>query len=195
MDAAAPRPAVIRVRRVLTWAFTAELAALLATGVYLAVWYRPSTAQSWPGLADTDVRWSLTQALRTAHRWVAWLTVLTSVLLAGSAVLEAAVRWDGPGRRRLGVAVGPAIAVLTLITALTGFLLPWDQLALKAVTVGTDMTGYRPLFDDQVRFVLVGGLEMSTASMRAWFLGHALVLPVLIVALLVLLARDRRAPD
>ncbi len=44
----------------------------------------------------------------------------------------------------------------TLLLSFTGYLLPWDQLALWAVTVGTNMMGYTPVFGNEVRFVLLG---------------------------------------
>ena len=54
-----------------------------------------------------------------------------------------------------------------LLLSFTGYLLPWDQLALWAVTVGTNMMGYTPVFGDQVRFVLLGGVEIGTDTLLA----------------------------
>ena len=48
------------------------------------------------------------------------------------------------------------LLLLTLLLSFTGYLLPWDQLALWAVAVGTSMMGYTPVLGDQVRFVLLG---------------------------------------
>ena len=53
--------------------------------------------------------------------------------------------------------IGVILITLTLLLSFTGYLLPWDQLALWAVTVGTNMIGYTPVFGSQVRFVLLGG--------------------------------------
>ncbi len=47
--------------------------------------------------------------------------------------------------------------MITLLLSFTGYLLPWDQLAIWAVTVGTNMMGYTPVFGRQVKFVLIGG--------------------------------------
>jgi hypothetical protein len=58
--------------------------------------------------------------------------------------------------------------VLTLLLAFTGYLLPWDQLALWAVTVGTNMMGYMPVFGSQVRFELLGGFEIGPATLLRW---------------------------
>ena len=52
-----------------------------------------------------------------------------------------------------------------------------DQLALWAVTVGTNMMGYTPVFGDQVRFVLLGGVEIGTDTLLRWYVLHVLMLP------------------
>ena len=66
--------------------------------------------------------------------------------------------------RRLVPVVIAGVAVLT--ATFTGFLLPWDQLALNQVTVGTNVTGYRMiLFDSNVKYVLIGN---GGSSVMAW---------------------------
>ena len=70
---------------------------------------------------------------------------------------------------------------LTLLLSFTGYLLPWDQLALWAVTVGTNMMGYTPVFGSQVRFVLLGGAEIGGPTLLRWYVLHVLMLPFVIV--------------
>ena len=69
----------------------------------------------------------------------------------------------------------------TLLLSFTGYLLPWDQLALWAVTVGTNMMGYTPVFGEQVRFVLLGGVEIGTDTLLRWYVLHVLLLPFVLV--------------
>src|SRR5918996_1313471 len=63
---------------------------------------------------------------------------------------------------------------------------PWDQLALWAVTVGTNMMGYTPVFGDQVRFVLLGGAEIGTDTLLRWYVLHVLLLPFVLVVFLAI---------
>ena len=63
----------------------------------------------------------------------------------------------------------------------TGYLLPWDQLALWAVAVGTNMMGYTPVFGQEVRFVLLGGAEIGSDTLLRWYVLHVLFLPCVIV--------------
>src|SRR5205085_1280336 len=73
------------------------------------------------------------------------------------------------------------LLTLTLLLSFTGYLLPWDQLALWAVTVGTNMMGYTPVFGQQVRFVLLSGVEISSETLLRWYVLHVLLFPFIIV--------------
>ena len=79
--------------------------------------------------------------------------------------------------------------MLAVVAVLTGFALPWDQLALKAVTVGTNLRGYRWVFGDDVRFVLIGGAEASVSNVRAVLIVHVIVVPALLAIALGIGAR------
>ncbi|WP_426572544.1 cytochrome b N-terminal domain-containing protein [Aquihabitans sp. McL0605] len=183
------------VRRALVWALTAEVALLALTGVYLAFFYRPTASQAWNDIYQLHASVTTATRVRTVHRWTAWAAISTAVPLGGVLLGEGVARWHGPDRRRRGVATGPLVVLGILVAAYLGTLLPWDQLALWAVTVGTDMAGYRPLFDDKVRFVIVNGSQVGTATVLTVLLLHAIVVPGLVLGLLGLSsARDRRGP-
>ena len=76
---------------------------------------------------------------------------------------------------------GVFLLFCTLWLSFTGYLLPWDQLALWAVTVGTNMMGYTPVFGQEVRFVLLGGKEIGSETLLRWYVLHVLFLPFVIV--------------
>jgi quinol-cytochrome oxidoreductase complex cytochrome b subunit len=61
---------------------------------------------------------------------------------------------------------------VVLASSFTGYLLPRDQLALWAVTVGTDLRGYTVLWHSEVRFVLIGGKEIGTSTLLRWVFIH-----------------------
>jgi quinol-cytochrome oxidoreductase complex cytochrome b subunit len=185
------------VRRVLAWILLAQVGLLGATGVFLVVGYRPSPRAPSGALIQDEAGIggsAFAGDVQGVHRWAAWSTVAPALMLAGVAVGEAMVRWRGPQRRRSGLATGPGVAGLVLIALVTGFALRWDQLGLRAVTVGSDLRGYTWLAGDDVRFVLQGGLEVSVTAMRVLFGIHALAVPALLLIALGLLAqRDRTA--
>ena len=66
----------------------------------------------------------------------------------------------------------------------TGYLLPWDQLAYWAITVGTNIAGYVPVFGAQVRNVLLGGPDVGGAALLRFYVLHIYFMPALIVLLI-----------
>ena len=87
--------------------------------------------------------------------------------------------------REFNWVIGVVLLTLTLLLSFTGYLLPWDQLALWAVTVGTNMMGYTPVFGSQVRFVLLGGVEIGSATLLRWYVLHVIMLPFVIVIFMI----------
>jgi quinol-cytochrome oxidoreductase complex cytochrome b subunit len=175
-----------RARRILLTALSVEVAVLVVTGMALFFVYRPSVSQSWPGIFDRHVyaSWGVRFAagVRLLHQLASGLAVLTAI---ATGVVVAA-----RGRKNVrlwpGATVGAGLAFTTLAASFTGFLLPWDQLALWAVTINSDFNGYTPLFGSQVRFVLLGGTEVSPATITRWLLVHMLVLGPGVVGVLIL---------
>jgi quinol-cytochrome oxidoreductase complex cytochrome b subunit len=150
----------------------AELLVLAVTGILLFFFYRPSAAQAWddigPGLAGSL---TFSSGLRDTHLVMSRLAMLTAAS-AGVLVAIAPLR---RGRRAGSVALGAGMFVLVMLGSATGYLLPWDQLALWAVTVGTNMRGYTPLMGDQVRFVLLDGKEIGNSTLLRWVFIHMAV--------------------
>lgn len=176
-------------RRVGVLMLTVEVAVLVVTGAVLFFVYRPEAVASTAVYA-THRSLTFSQVMVRAHRWTAWAAVLTSIATAILLVAEAGARWHGPARRRIGLVTGPVILVTVIASVITGALLPWDQLALWAVTVGSNIRGYRPLFGDQVRFVLIGGAEVASGTLLTWLFVHAALTVPLLAALWA--SRNRR---
>src|SRR5207237_688974 len=91
--------------------------------------------------------------------------VLTLLALAIVVVVEHV------GRRRDRVNAW-AILVVCIVASLTGRLLPWDQLALWSVTVGTNISGYSPIVREQIRFALVDRAEIERGTLVRWLVVH-----------------------
>ena len=83
--------------------------------------------------------------------------------------------------REFNWVIGIILLLLTLLLSFTGYLLPWDQLSLWAVTVGTNMMGYTPVFGDNVKYVLLGSKEIGSETLLRWYVLHVLMLPFVIV--------------
>jgi quinol-cytochrome oxidoreductase complex cytochrome b subunit len=70
--------------------------------------------------------------------------------------------------------------LLTLGASFTGYLLPWDQLAYWAITVGTNIASYAPVAGPMMRELLLGGTEVGQNSLLRFYTLHVAILPLLI---------------
>jgi quinol-cytochrome oxidoreductase complex cytochrome b subunit len=174
-------------RKILLGALTIEFVVLVATGLFLVLEYRPEVSQSWSDVGRLSSGTHLWTFARLLHRTASGLFLATAIATAVVVALgsRASLSSDGPRRRRIDPLLGIGLVPLALFGSFTGYLLPWDQLALWAVTVGTNMRGYRPLFDHQVKFVLIGGVEVGRDTLVRWFYAHLLVGGPLIGAFIV----------
>lgn len=161
--------------------FTALSVVVFASGAMLIFYYRPTAAQAWNDLYQLRSDASLSQSLRSLHRWATSLWLFTLIPLLIVEIIRRS------SRSALTLA---GTIVLALAASFTGYLLPWDQLALWAVTLGTNMRGYLPLlFGDDVRFVVINGVEVGQSTIRRWFYIH-----VALGTGVLLLARFARRP-
>lgn len=80
--------------------------------------------------------------------------------------------------------IGVVLLVLTLLLSFTGYLLPWDQLAYWAVTVGASMAGFVPLIGETIKGILLGGDTVGSATLLRFYVLHVAVLPLALVIVL-----------
>ena len=74
-------------------------------------------------------------------------------------------------------------ADLTLLLSYTGYLLPWDQLAFWAVTVGSNIAKAVPLMGKQIRFLMLGGNEVNANALLRFYVLHCVILPLVAILL------------
>src|SRR5271157_832517 len=158
------------------------------TGVLLMFYYRPTLEHAYNDmLALRDV--VTLGVLRELHRWGAHAMVITiwlhmyRVFLTGSYKPPREFNW----------AVGVILLVLTLLLSFTGYLLPWDQLAIWAITVGSNMGRATPLLGHEgpfheilkvnpiydARAFLFGGGEIGPHTLLRFYILHCIFFPLL----------------
>lgn len=163
------------------------------TGVLLMFYYRPTNAMAYNDIKDLQFAVTLGMILRNMHRWGAHAMVLTVIFHM------ARVFYTGSYKppREFNWVVGVLLLVLTLLLSFTGYLLPWDQLAFWAITVGTNMARATPFLghegpfhellnmrpDNDVRFVLLGGTMVGESSLIRFYVLHCLALPLAVYIL------------
>jgi quinol-cytochrome oxidoreductase complex cytochrome b subunit len=148
---------------------------LTVTGVMLMFYYVPSVDRAYSDIAalNTNVRFGM--LIRNLHRWMAHAMVITVLLHMMRVFYMGAYKPP----REFNWVVGVILLVLTLLLSFTGYLLPWDQLAIWAVTVGTNIAGSAPVLGGQTRFVMIGGFEVGPNALIRFYTLHVIGLPLL----------------
>ena len=152
---------------------------LTFTGLLLMFYYRPTVEYAFVDILDLreQVPFGI---MREVHRWGAHAMVISvwihmfRVFMTGSYKPPREFNW----------VIGVILLVLTLLLSVTGYLLPWDQLAIWAVTVGTSLAGYSPFIAKQFNIGLLGGVVVGPETLLRWYVLHVLALPFVLVLFL-----------
>lgn len=153
---------------------------LVWTGVLLMFYYVPSVERAYPTMKEIQLSVPLGELTRNVHRWSAHAMVLAVILHMARVFYTGAYKPP----REFNWNVGVILLLLTLGASFTGYLLPWDQLAYWAITVGTNIASYAPVAGDVTREMLLGGTEVGQNALIRFYTLHIAVLP-LMIALLV----------
>ena len=155
---------------------------LTVSGILLMFYYVPSTTQAYDPMLDLRGTVAFGIFLRNMHRWAAHGMVavvflhMCRVFFTGSYKPPREFNW----------VLGVLLLLVTLFFSFTGYLLPWDQLAFWAITVGTSIAGYAPLVGKQMRFLLLGDVTVGQEALLRFYVLHVAVLPVVLSGLVAL---------
>jgi quinol-cytochrome oxidoreductase complex cytochrome b subunit len=152
---------------------------LTVTGVLLMFYYVPSTEKAYDIMKDLQYVVSAGLVLRNMHRWAAHLMVLFVLLHLCRVFYTGAYKRP----REFNWVIGVGLFLLTLGLSFTGYLLPWDQLAFWAITVGTNIAGYAPVIGPKLKYLMLGGNVVGQEALTRFYALHVIVLPT--VALLM----------
>ena len=166
---------------------------LTVTGILLMFYYRPTVQ-----FAYLDMKYLMNDVpfgklMRNMHRWSAHLMLITvwlhmlRVFLTGSYKAPREFNW----------VVGVILLVLTMLLSFSGYLLPWDQLSIWAVTVGSNMALATPFMGSEgpgsefiqrklalatpssdVRFALLGGTVVGENALLRFYVLHCVLFPI-----------------
>ena len=171
------------------------------TGVLLMFYYRPTLEWAYSDILSLRDVTSL-GVLRELHRWGAHAMVITvwlhmyRVFLTGSYKPPREFNW----------VVGVILLLLTLLLSFTGYLLPWDQLAIWAITVGSNMARATPLLGHEgpgaallniggvplihsgsdARFLLLGGKFVNGETLLRFYVLHCVAIPLAVAVLIAI---------
>jgi quinol-cytochrome oxidoreductase complex cytochrome b subunit len=158
---------------------------LVGTGLVLMFLYVPSVERAYGSVKDIEYVVSFGWLLRAVHRIAAHLMVAVVFLHMVRVFLTGAYKNGAAAgsHRPLNWIVGLALLVLTLLLSFTGYLLPWDQLAYWAITVGTNIASSAPLVGEKIRSFLLGGSSIDQNALIRFYVLHVFFLPVIVLFL------------
>src|SRR6476659_8857972 len=166
---------------------------LTFTGLLLMFYYRPTLEYAYTDIIDLREQVPL-GIMREIHRWGAHAMVIAvwlhmfRVFMTGSYKPPREFNWN----------VGVILLVLTLLLSFTGYRVPWDQLAIWAITVGSNMARATPLLGNEgpgaafiklggqrlihagsdARFALIGGRTIGGATLIRFYVLHCVGIPL-----------------
>lgn len=172
---------------------------LTISGILLMFYYRPTVEYAYTDIMDLSEQVPL-GIMREIHRWGAHAMVIAvwlhmfRVFMTGSYKPPREFNW----------AIGVIMLFLTLLLSFTGYLLPWDQLAIWAITVGANMARATPFLGHEgpgasllaigdinlvsmtsdIRFALLGGRFVGEGALLRFYVLHCVGLPFIIAILM-----------
>ena len=150
------------------------------TGIFLTVYYVPTPDHAYDSvnyiMQDVSFGW----LVRGIHHWGASLMVLFVFLHMLRVFYMGAYKYP----RELTWIIGVLLFVLTLGMGFTGYLLPWNQRAYWATTVGTQIAGTPPIIGPWITRILRGGEEISALTLSRFFALHIWMIPGLMALLI-----------
>src|SRR5690242_15983427 len=155
---------------------------LIVTGILLMFYYVPSTTQAYDRMLDLRGTVAFGIFLRNMHRWSAHGMVAVVFLHMCRVFLTGAYKKP----REFNWVLGVVLLLVTLFMSFTGYLLPWDQLAFWAITVGTSIAAYAPVIGKEIQFVLLGDTSVGQEALLRFYVLHVAVLPSILVLLIAI---------
>jgi quinol-cytochrome oxidoreductase complex cytochrome b subunit len=147
------------------------------TGVILMFYYIPFPDQAYGSILAIESNVFFGELLRDLHRLGAEGMVLFSWLH----LLRTYFTGSYKGPRSFTWLTGVLLLLITAWLSFTGYLLPWDQLAYWAVTVGSSITESGPVVGPALNLILRGAPDIGTGGLLRFYLQHVILFPLLAI--------------
>src|SRR5512140_1371693 len=168
----------------------------VVTGAVVMLYYRPTPEHAYADVKFLDFDIPFGWVMRNMHRWAGHVMVIFvwlhmfRVFMTGSYKPPREFNW----------VVGVCLLVLTMLMSFTGYLLPWGQRAMWAVTVGSNMASATPLVGHEgplgaqlgatprfdARAMLLGGTGVGPGTLLRFYVLHCIIIPIAVSALMML---------
>jgi ubiquinol-cytochrome c reductase cytochrome b subunit len=160
----------------LGWLSTYFFAFEIITGLFLMIYYTPSPLVAYGDMLNILSNVPFGRLMRDLHKLGAELMVIVVALH----MLRTFITGNYKKPRQFTWFTGAILLQVTLFLSFSGYLLPWDQLSLWAVTIGASMVEaiQPPAVGDVANLIVRGGPQFNEGGLLRWYLAHVLLLPV-----------------
>jgi ubiquinol-cytochrome c reductase cytochrome b subunit len=168
------------------WLYTLGSATLFlavnqaVTGILLTIYYVPTPDHAYDSVQYITTQVSMGWLIRGMHHWGASAMIVVVVLHMLRVIFYGAYKFP----REVTWITGVVLLLVVVGFGFTGYLLPWDQKAYWATTVGTRIAGTPPIIGDYLLKIMRGGPELSAVTLARFFGTHVWVLPATLVLLI-----------
>jgi quinol-cytochrome oxidoreductase complex cytochrome b subunit len=167
------------------WLYTLGSATLfvavnqIVTGILLTLYYVPTPDHAYDSVQYITTQLAAGWLIRGLHHWGASAMVVVTALHMLRVIFYGSYKFP----RELTWLTGVGLFIIVIGFGFTGYLLPWDQKAYWATTVGTRIAATPPLIGDWILRVVRGGDELSAVTLARFFGVHVWVLPAVLLLL------------
>ncbi len=152
----------------------------LFTGLILMIYYTPSPGEAYTSILNLLSNVPYGKLMRDMHRLGAEAMVIFTALHMMRTYLTGSYKKD----RSFTWFTGVFLLLITLLLSFFGYLLPWDQLAYWAVTIGTSMAEAAPIGGREVNLLLRGAPDIGAGGLLRAYLLHIILLPLAAILLI-----------
>ena len=168
------------------WFYTLGSATLFAfvvqaiTGVFLAMYYTPSTIEAYDSITHLTNDVFLGEFVRGMHKWGASVMVILVFVHMARTYFFGAYKYP----RELNWIIGVVLLILTMTMGFTGYLLPFDQRSYWATIVGVNINGTGPIVGPYLSDFLRAGPEFGATTLSRFYAIHMMLVPGAIIAMI-----------
>jgi quinol-cytochrome oxidoreductase complex cytochrome b subunit len=147
----------------------------IITGIFLMIFYTPAPTYAYANMIDILTNVPFGKFMRDLHRLGAEAMVIVVTLH----MLRTFITGSYKKPRQFTWFTGVVLLVVTLVLSFSGYLLPWDQLAFWAVTIGTSMADAVPGIGPQINLLLRGAPDIGAGGLLRFYLFHVVLFPLI----------------
>lgn len=151
-----------------------------ATGIMLAFYYQPTPEAAYASIQYIETQVRFGAAVRMVHHWAANGMIVMCI----AHMLRVFIMGAYKAPRELNWVSGAILLILTLAFGFTGYLLPWDQRAFWATTVGSEIAGSLPVIGNLALVYLRVGWDVGAQTLSRFYALHVIALPILTLVLM-----------